>query len=506
MVAHRPRPDCRRFEARPTLQTTAQRDRRRPTGRHDPHAGRSHQPAARVAEEPQRNAQQASGRSGVSMKNIVVIGAGIAGLAAACKLVEAGCSVTVLEASDRVGGRIRTVQANGVPVELGAEFVHGKPPELLGLIDDLGIETYELGGEMIHFSPDGSLHAETDEDVSSDDSPFPVMEQMAAWSEAHPGEDESFAEWLALTGNSAEGAASATGYVEGFNAADATAISVRSLAVQQHAEDEIDGDMSFHVSGGYQGLPDALVRRFEAAGGSLRRNSPVNEIVWQQGSVRVVLASGEVVHGDAALVTLPLGVLQAGTVQFTPPPGDVLQQAQHMRMGQVCRISLVFKRRWWADLPHVASETLQKLGFLIAAERVSGAHFNVFWSGFPSLDPVLTAWSGGPSSEAFDGLDDHAIAHIVCGDLARIFELTQEQVLGEMASHHRHNWASDPLALGAYSWVAVGGADASAEMTKPAENTLFFAGEHTDTSGHWGTVHGALRSGLRAAQQVMEAP
>lgn len=436
------------------------------------------------------------------MKKVIVIGAGIAGLAASTKLAEAGCDVTLLEASDRVGGRVRTVVAEGIPVELGAEFVHGKPPELLSLIDKLGLAKYELGGAMIVHSHDGTLQSASDEDAD-DNGPFAVMEQMETWSDAHPEQDMNFAAWLTQENISEERGARAAAYVEGFNAADSRQISVRSLAVQQAAEDSIEGDTSFHVQGGYQALPDAMAQRLRSAGGTLRFNSLVSDVTWQQGSVRVVLDAGETVTGDAVVVTLPLGVLQANRVQFTPRPDAVLDEAARMRMGQVCRMSLVFKRRWWADLPHPQSEALQTMGFLLPEERRGGAHFKVFWTAFPSLDPVLTAWSGGPASEPFDGLDDHAAAHTACGDLARIFGMTQEAVLDELRSHHRYDWQCDPLSLGAYSWVPAGAVDASAKMSKPVESTLFFAGEHTDTTGHWGTVHGALRSGLRAAKQVL---
>lgn len=105
----------------------------------------------------------------------------------------------------------------------------------------------------------------------------------------------------------------------------------------------------------------------------------------------------------------------------------------------------------------------------------------------------------------FDLLDDHAIAHIACGDLQRIFGMAEGAVFDQLLSHHLHNWQKDPLARGAYSWVPVGAVDASAAMTEPVEGTLFFAGEHTDVTGHWGTVHGALDSGLRAARQLLEA-
>ena len=131
--------------------------------------------------------------------------------------------------------------------------------------------------------------------------------------------------------------------------------------------------------------------------------------------------------------------------------------------------------------------------------------FGVFWTGFPSLDPVLTAWSGGPSTAPFQALDDHRIAHVACRQLAGIFGLPPEGVLDQLQSHHRHDWARDPLARGAYSWVPVGATDAPAAMAQPVDGTLYFAGEHTDLTANWGTVHGAYRSGLRAAGQLLAA-
>ena len=445
------------------------------------------------------------------MKRVLVVGAGVAGLIAAVRLAEAGCNVTVLEASDRVGGRIHTVMRGNAAVELGAEFVHGRPPEMLALLDELGLETYELNGTNVHYAQDGSLFVEGDRDAkdnSGDDGedPFALLEQMTEWSNAHANEDLSFADYVSLVDAKPHVALAASSYVEGFNAADAARISVRSLAVQQRAEDSIDGNAGFHMHGGYARLPQLLVERLQKAGGVVRLHASVAEFAWSHGHVSVTLAGGECVSADASIITLPLGVLQAGSVRFAPEPGDVLVHAARMAMGHVCRINLVFKRRWWAEIEHPQHKALQTLSFLLPAERVASnePHFAVFWTGFPSLDPVLTAWCGGPAADRFDGLNAHAIAHIACGDLARIVGLTQQQVLDELVGHESHDWQRDPLALGAYSWVPVGAVDASEKMCQPVEGTLFFAGEHTDTTGHWGTVHGALRSGMRAAQQVLE--
>lgn len=449
------------------------------------------------------------------MNNIIVVGAGVAGLAAALRLAEAGCQVTVLEAADHVGGRIRTVHVGGAAVELGAEFVHGKPPELLALLDELGLERYAIGGTDISFAPDGTLHPHTgdEEDEGDPGDPFALLNRVVEWTAAHPAEDLAFADFVRQHAPDAADIGSATGYVEGFNAADAAEISVQSLAVQQRAEDSIEGGTNLHVRGGYGQLPQRLAERLQAAGGTVLLQREVTEVHWhaqnergREAGVTCTCRSGEMFHAKAAVLTLPLGVLQGGGIRFESAPGDLLQQAARMRMGQVCRINLVFRRRWWAEINHTAHEALQTLGFLLPEERPPGRHFNVFWTGFPNTDPVLTAWVGGPAAAAFDALDDHAIAHIACCDLARIFGLPHEVVLDELVSHHLHNWHREPLSRGAYSWVPVGAVDASAKMAEPVENTLFFAGEHTDTTGHWGTVHGALRSGLRAAGQVLANP
>lgn len=433
------------------------------------------------------------------MKHVVVIGAGVAGLIAAVTLQEAGCQVTLLEAGDAVGGRVQTAFVDGVPLELGAEFIHGKPPELLSLLDGLGLTHYELEGETVSYDADGLHSSESD----ADDSPFALLEQMTAWSDEHPQQDMSFAEYCTQRNVAPDLRQAAMGYVEGFNAADANRISVRSLAVQQRAEDEINGDEVSHVDGGYGRLPAALAERFQRAGGKLQLQAHVNAVAWSTGEVTVHLAASGTVQAEASVITLPLGVLQAGAVRFEPAPGNVLQDAQRMVMGRVCRIDLRFRTRWWAELNRSEKGSLEKLSFLLPHGQRSSTRFRVFWTGFPSLDPVLTAWSGGPAAEVFSGMDDHEIAHAACSDLAAIFGVPKEQILDQLVSHHSHDWSADPLFGGAYSWVSVGGVNASASMSVPVQETLFFAGEHTDTTGHWGTVHGALRSGLRAARQVL---
>ena len=459
---------------------------------------------------------------------MLVIGAGIAGLAVAVTLAEAGCAVTVLEASNRVGGRICTEHVGSYPVELGAEFIHGKPPELLSLVETLGLHATERDGAMVYFSASGRLgradgtpiqtlrhqiftapHApnEGQDDSPEKTDPFAVMETLRTWCQTHPEQDFSFDAWCALQNLFGEAVASARGYVEGFNAADAGEISVQSLALQQTAEDSMHGDTSLYLDGGYRQLADRLARRLQAAGGFIAFGHAVTRVQWSRGTVNCWCGNEQRFHASRAIVTLPLGVLQSNAVTFDPAPANVLHHAGRLRMGQVCRMTLVFRTRWWAAL-NPAESSLAQLSFLIPEDRKAQnpehPQFGVFWTGYPSLDPVLTAWSGGPSAAPFQAMDDHRTAHMACAQLAVIFGLPNDAVLNELVSHHRHNWTNDPLCLGSYSWVPAGATDASARMAHPVEDTLFFAGEHTDVTANWGTVHGALRSGLRAAGQVLQ--
>jgi monoamine oxidase len=412
--------------------------------------------------------------------NVIVVGAGIAGLAAARRLAEAGCSVILLEARERVGGRLLTARSphHALPIELGAEFVHGRPPELLELIREAGLTVFEREGELI--CHDGTRLGDCDLGES-----FGLLDELPV----EP--DMTFAEFLAQAQLPEGVAAGAKSYVEGFNAADANRIGTAALRKQQEAEEAIDGDTSFRVLEGYDRVTEFVLERFLGAGGRFYRKTAVTGIDWTAGAARVTTANPELpeLRTRRIVIAVPLGVLQAGSLAIRPAV-PCLSAIERMAMGTARRLTLVFREPFW-------DRVAPRMSFLLTQERPLPA----WWTSFPNESPTLTGWAGGPRALAAPSGD--ALLEAALASLSKI--LGRDDLGSLLVSAHTHDWQSDPFSLGVYSYAPKGAVTASEEMARPVEDTLYLAGEHTDTTGHWGTVHAALGSGLRAAGQILES-
>lgn len=447
-------------------------------------------------------------------KGTIVIGAGAAGLAAARDLSRAGGEVVVLEARDRIGGRVFThVDAKGsVPIELGAEFVHGKSPALFRIAQAANLKLHEVSGRHWYFDK-GKISRSSDF--------WRQIERLNDRLKSAPS-DESLKEFLTgLTkdDDTRRAADMLTRYVEGFHAAAVDRVGIRGLVAANDAADSIDGETAFRFERGYHALTEALQSEAEGYGAIFQLNTVVKEIDWSTDGVvarcaPTGLRSTESIiefSGAAAIVTVPLSMLQTdpakGGIRFSPDLPVAKQVAiNRLVMGNVLKINLLFRERFWEKVTlwdeQANAVRFDDAGFF----HYPDAPVPTWWTQMPLRAPLLVGWAGGPradrlrhASETEAGLVDQAIA-----SLAQIFNLTVNEVRAEMEAAYSHDWHDDPFARGAYTYVPVNGLAAQKDLARPVENKLFFAGEATCV-GHIGTVHGAIQSGQRAAAELAES-
>jgi monoamine oxidase len=427
--------------------------------------------------------------------DVVVIGAGAAGLIAARMLARAGLAVELLEARSRVGGRILTLpDAGGHPIELGAEFVHGRPKATLRLLEEAGSSI--VPGPASHWSlRDGKLAPA--EDV------LQGVQQLVRQAEA-VGEESSVAMFLSrFAGNESLRPAVewARMMVEGFDAADPARASLKAI-VEEWTGSEGAQRRPGRPAGGYGRLMETLADSVRSAGVRLRINTVVQAVSWKEDEV-IVDASAERapyrVRARRAVATLPVGVLQAapgqpGAVRFSPGLESKQNALDHLIMGPVLRVVLTFREPFWET---IAAGRYRDVAFFHAP----GLEIPTFWTALPDRVPTLTAWVGGPSAGRLSEADDAEIVRtaVHCGETLFGAEARIQQ---HLIDAHLHNWQRDPFARGAYSYLAVGGLGARTALAGPLANTLFFAGEATSEQES-GTVGGALAAGEAAAQAVL---
>ena len=205
--------------------------------------------------------------------------------------------------------------------------------------------------------------------------------------------DLSFSEFVGQRKVGAEAAVWATNYVEGFNAADADRISIRALAKQQAAEDAISADRLFRVVEGYARVPEYLLWRFHEAGGELFRSMAVRSVTWEPGQVEVATQSDRVLLAKSAILTLPLGILQARRVAFLPQPVEILKAADSLVMGPAARVVYEFDSTFWRQFV-----ALKGVCFFFAPEATPPT----WWTTSPKPGSTLTGWIAGRKTKRLE--------------------------------------------------------------------------------------------------------
>ncbi len=400
---------------------------------------------------------------------------------AARDLIRAGRRVVILEASRRTGGRVLTRHnpSAGAAVELGAEFVHGDAPLTTRLLDEAHLATVPVLGEQFRsdageLSPQGEI--------------WERMRRVFRYMNADRKGDRSFEEFLATRpgGRSlVRERELARGFVQGFNGAHTSLISEKSIAEQG---DPTEGAADARrILNGYGRLIDHLERDVNAR---IRFGITARRVVWNTTGVRVSDGRGRNYRARLAILAIPLPMLQDDSIEFDPAIPGIRRAARQLMMGQVTRVSVIVRERFWET-------KADRISFVHSPERP----FNVWWTQYPVNASLITGWSGGPPSIDMSARGD--VENTAISELARVFRIRRKRIDSLVESIHTHDWAKDRNIRGAYSYAAVGGTFAPRILARPVEGVLFVAGEATD-SGSSGTVEGALASGKRAARQALE--
>lgn len=403
--------------------------------------------------------------------DVVVVGAGMAGLTAAHALREAGKTVVVVEAANRVGGRIYTDRGfASVPVEWGAELVHGRRAETWALVRAAGLQTHPIG------RVDGlseAANASADIDLQGIPQPKPT-ESLGAYLRRLGVRREDWPVELHLLELDTES-------VERWSALD---IYRRLQAEAAHPDDHVS--VNERILGGYDQLYSTLLDGLD-----IRLNQPIHHIAWGADGVTLTSADGTTYRAGCTVLTLPVGAWKARRVAFSPDlPAKKWAAVDALGMCDIVKLILHLDRR---ALPTSADALIDSGGIVPFWWEASG--------GYP--DPngqVVVGWAAGEAARRLIRMGETAAVE---AGLTRLRALTGQPDLTARAARLCH-WNDDPYIGGAYTYTPPGATDARQRLAAPLDGVLFFAGEATDSDQH-STVHGAYRSGLRAAREVLAA-
>ena len=365
---------------------------------------------------------------------ILIIGAGAAGLAASYALRTSGRRPVVLEARKRVGGRIFTCHPNGLPVavELGAEFVHGRPHQIMDIARTHGFGVLELAGQT-WCTRHGKLQRCGQAYWSDVDRILKQMDEQ--------GVDRSFADFLEGVDAPEEAKRRAASYVEGFNAARRNRISVHSLVQQQRAEDAIEVDRLFRIDGGYDRLVSALTTDEGVVTGTV-----VHAIRWSSSGATVETSAGEC-RAERVVITVPLPILQeARTLRFDPELPAKRSAAAQLEMGEVIRITVQFREDFWR-------ERAPDLHMLLSDDEV----MPTWWTTHPVRTSLITGWAAGLWGRNLSAQPAEKVLERALESLGRCLGEHPRELAPLVEHYWTHDWQSDPFSRGGYSYVRPGG-------------------------------------------------
>lgn len=427
--------------------------------------------------------------------DVIVIGAGISGIAAANKLHEAGLSVAVLEARDYIGGRTHTTALPKHPliyVDWGAAWIHGtKNNPLMPLIQKYGVATKKFNYDLIHrydttpplqpppLSPlDNGVFDSLYDQIASqirkkqkEGKEMSLQEALDPWIKTFSEKEQAYITYML------------TSEIEHDYGCDCNDLSLLHF----DDDDEFKGPDDLMIEG-YQPLINGLAENL-VKDGCIFLKQPIDTIRYDASQV-IVESNGEVFSATDVICTVPLGVLKAKTLNFDPPlPSDKLEAIDRLHMGILDKAILLFPYQFWEDQETLIGRIPPEKGLWV--ETVNYAPFNA--------QPLLVAFNAG--QEAKELIEDQTDEHVIASVMAVLRSIYGNEI-PDPIDYLNLRWGLDPYSYGSYAHLPPGATmDDFETLAKPVGH-LRFAGEAT--TSYPGTTHGAYLSGIREAERILK--
>ncbi len=421
-------------------------------------------------------------------EDIIIIGAGASGLMAARQLSEQGMNVLVLEADVRIGGRVHTVNdpAFPIPLEMGAEFVHGRLPLTLGLLKEAGIRYDEDVSGMIKI---------TDGFWTKDDDFLPGWDELIEKMRSVKI-DMSLKSFLDLYYSHSKHEVlrkEVIRFAEGFDLADVNLASMQSLLEEWDNEDH----KQFRIPGGYKKLIEYLADKCRERGCKILTGVHVTRVNWKRHKVVIDTRTGRRFEAAKVIITVPLGIIQKinthqQTLEFNPSLNTMLKNARYIGYGSVTK--------YFALFDNFFSPEIDKPSMIITDQLIP-----TWWVRFCGKEILLTGWHGGPSASKLAKATQSEYREQALESLAKTFRVEKTDLEKRLKAFRVINWSTQPYALGAYSYDMVGSREVKKLLRQPLADTVYFAGEGLHEGDAPGTVEAALSSGREAALKLLAA-
>ena len=414
--------------------------------------------------------------------DVIIIGAGAAGLTAMKNLAEAGYKVCMLEAAEAIGGRIATIEERGFThfVETGAEFIHGKLPLTFKLLKEAGLSYEVVEGDMIGVQ-NGEWQKEEHDDhwnkFINELNRLKTDVTILEFLDTHFHEPQYIHLRQAVQR-----------FAEGFDLADISKGSIHSIKSEWKNIDK----KQYRVKGGYIQLLHYLLKCSLQKDGIIYFNTFVNKIAYDRDNVTVTTAGKEKFEANKLIITVSLGVLQSGSIQFKPELTGHAVALQGIGFGAVIKFLLEFKTDFWREFN-------DDIGFLMTNEEIP-----TWWTQLPGESNLLTGWLGGPKAAEKIFETDNALLQTALQSLSAIFRMPHSMLREELVHHKIICWQNQQHIKGGYSYRTLGSEQARKILSTPVHDIIFFAGEAISEGDSTGTVESALQSGQDTSKMLMK--